>query len=85
MKEQHGADACGGIDKLCLTDYADSQYSAPEPSIPEAPVNSEWVARKVEKGGGTVSVTDAVVVKRKKWISPKVRLRLYHSPGDSDL
>lgn len=73
MKEKHGEEACKGIDRLCLTDYADSQYSAPEPSNPDAPENKEWIARKVEKGGGTVGVTDAVAVRRKKWVSPKVR------------
>lgn len=69
LSQRHGADACNGIEKLCITDYADSQYSA---LSADEDGRAAWAARKVMKGGGTASRSDAVAVRRKRWISPEV-------------
>lgn len=71
LTRRHGKAACKGIDRLCETDYADSQYSARSSDDEEA--KEKWKARKVEKGGGTASTSDAVAVRRKRWISPLVQ------------
>lgn len=71
LTQRHGKAACKGIDRLCDTDYADSQYSAQSSDEEE---KEKWMARKVAKGGGTASTSDAVAVHRKRWPSSKVVL-----------
>lgn len=69
FKTHYGTDKCEGIDELICTDYMDSECS----DIGEA-TKEDWDACKRKAGGGG-DAQKAWEVRRRLWVSDKVRCK----------